>query len=82
MSEGVRCPYCGFRFGAFAVNADEFPALAPIVCESCGQVGLLENRVARKLADGELEQLKLAPVWKEFLEPALEIIEREKGKRS
>jgi len=78
----VRCPYCGFRFGAFAVNADEFPALAPIVCESCGQVGLLENRVARKLADGELEQLKLAPVWKEFLEPALEIIEREKGKRS
>ena len=45
-------------------------------------MGLLENRVARNLADGELEQLKLAPVWKDFLEPALEIIEREKGKRS
>lgn len=64
------------------MNADEFPDLAPIVCESCGQVGMLESRVARKLADGELEQLKLAPVWKEFIGPALEIIEGERAKRS
>jgi hypothetical protein len=78
----TRCPYCGFRFGAFAVNADEIPSLAPIVCESCGRVGLLEDGRTRKLAEGELEALKESPAWKEFLEPAVEIIEREMGKRS
>jgi hypothetical protein len=78
----VKCPYCGFRFKAFAVNADEIPSLAPIVCESCAQVGLLENRVPRRLAAGELEELKQSPAWKDFIEPALAIIERERNKRS
>lgn len=78
----ICCPYCGFKFGAFAVNADDIPDIAPIVCESCGEVGMLEDRVTRKLADGELEALKDSPAWKDFLEPAIAIIKREKGKRS
>jgi hypothetical protein len=78
----LHCPYCGFWFRTLAVNAREVPALAPIVCESCGEVGLLENGVGRKLAPGEMEALKQSPAWKEFLEPALEIINKERGKRS
>lgn len=76
------CAYCGFRFGAFAVNADEIPPLAPLLCESCGEIGMLENGVPRKLADGELEELKQSPAWTEFLAPALRLIEHERGKRS
>jgi hypothetical protein len=78
----VKCPYCGFRFRALAANAAHLPSLAPIVCESCARVGLLENGRPRTVTDAELEALKQAPVWQEFIEPALELIERERGKRS
>lgn len=76
------CPYCGFVFRAFAANADALPSLAPIVCESCAEVAMLENGVASKLAPGDLEALKESPAWKNFLGPALEMIRKEKAKRS
>jgi hypothetical protein len=78
----MHCPYCGFWFKAFASNARKIPALAPIVCESCAEVGLLENGIPRKLAPDELESLKQSPAWKDFIEPALEIINKERAKRS
>lgn len=78
----LHCPYCDFWFKALAANARKIPPLAPIVCESCAEVGLLENGVARKLAPGELEQLKQSPAWKDFIEPALEIINKARALRS
>lgn len=84
----IYCPYCHFRFRKLAVNDRQLPDLAPIVCESCAQVGLYERRPddrrgeTRKLTPEELEQVKQSPAWKEFIEPALEIIEKERAKRS
>lgn len=83
----TRCPHCGFWFKAFAANADSIPAVAAIVCESCGEVGLMEKtqtgqREVRKLTAGELEAVKQSPAWKDFLEPALELIQKQRGKRS
>jgi len=45
-------------------------------------VGLLENGAPRILAAGELEALKESPAWRDFIGPAIEVIERERGKRS
>lgn len=78
----MNCPYCGFRFKAFAVNDAKLPAFAPLVCESCAEVGLLDNGTTRTLSPGELADLKRSPAWKDFIEPALEIINKERAKRS
>ena len=78
----MHCPYCGFRFKTLAANASHIPSLAPIVCESCAEVGLLDNGLPRKLAPGELEELKQSPAWRDFIEPALEVIKQAKEKRS
>ncbi len=78
----LNCPHCDFHFKALLVNDDQLPALAPIVCESCGEVSLLENRTVRRLQPAELEDLKGAPVWRDFIEPALAAINAQRGKRS
>lgn len=78
----MTCPYCGFQFRAFAVNNTDIPVFAPIACESCAEVGLLENGITRKLEPSELKQLKLSPAWRNFIVPALEIINAERAKRS
>jgi uncharacterized protein YbaR (Trm112 family) len=78
----VRCPYCNFRFKLLAVNSDQLPDLAPIVCESCARVGLLDHGVPRRLSDAELAEVKRSPAWGEFIAPALELLEQERRKRS
>lgn len=80
----MNCPYCGFHFKAFVANAgkDRIPDMVPIVCESCAEVGLVERGKPRKLTADELEQLKESPAWKDFIEPALAIINEERAKRS
>lgn len=79
----MTCPFCGFRFRVLAVfDADELPSLAPIVCESCGGVALLEDRRVRKLEPHELTAVKQSPAWAEVIAPALEAIERAKKTRS
>lgn len=79
----MTCPYCGFRFRVLLAN-EAIPAdvVAPIVCESCAEVGLLENGTPRRLVDGERAALRESPAWKDFIEPALEVINRERSKRA
>ena len=65
----MKCPYCEFKFGLLAVNADKLPDFAPLVCEGCARISLLENGVLRKISDEEFEAIKKSPAW-EFLEKA------------
>ena len=78
----MKCPYCDFVFKKLAVNGANIPPVAPIVCESCAEVGLLENGVARKLLASELLALRQSRAWSDFIAPALEVINRERRKRS
>lgn len=71
----MNCPYCDFHFGAALSNGHWTPdVVAPILCENCAQIALLENGHIRQMTKEELDILKTAPCWKEFLEPALEIV--------
>lgn len=70
----MNCPYCGFRFRVLGVVGDEIPALAPIVCECCAQVGLLERGQPRQATDAELVDIRQSPAWREVLEPVIKLI--------
>lgn len=69
----MNCPYCGFNFKILASSERYMPTVAPIVCEGCGEVGLLVNREVRKLRTGELEQIKQSPSW-DFISKAQKMI--------
>lgn len=78
----MNCPHCNFEFKRFAVNGDKFPDVAPIVCESCCEVSLVENGSIRVLTPDELVAIKASPAWADFIAPMLEVLHAEKAKRS
>jgi hypothetical protein len=71
------CPYCNFHFKTLAINAPYLPSPAPIVCERCANVGLVEDGMARQITDRELAALKQSPAWAEMIGPAIKIIEEQ-----
>lgn len=79
----MNCPYCGFQFGVLVVGGgDTVPPLAPLVCESCAEVSMLEHGtvstgfIVRKISDEEFEAIKQSPAWESTIAPAIEIIGR------
>jgi len=50
------------------------PDVAPLVCERCAEVSLVELGKIRKVTPVELEALKQSPAWSEMIAPALEAI--------
>lgn len=75
----LNCPYCGFRFKVLLVNADNLPDIAPIVCESCAEVGLVTDGRTERITLSQLEWLKQSPAWRDVIEPALKIIHEHKA---
>lgn len=71
----MNCPICDFQFKAFAVNSSEIPEFAPIVCEGCGEVSLIEDGKIRTLSPHELDSVKNSPAW-EFIGPVQKLIRR------
>lgn len=65
----MNCPHCNFRFRAFALNADAVPEIAPLICESCAEIAVLEDhgRSIRKPTNLELIEIKRSPAWTEVL---------------
>lgn len=59
----MNCVYCDFKFNFLAANGD-IPAIAPVLCESCGEVALLLNGKLRKMSPAELEAVKKSEAWK------------------
>lgn len=72
----MNCPYCDFHFKVLASNAATIPDNAPVLCESCSQIGYVQQGRIRKLSEDELESLKKSPVYSSFLAPAIELIDR------
>jgi len=75
----MNCPRCGFKFSVLAVNADELPEFAPLLCEGCGQVSLLERGIPRVPAPSEIRAIKTSPAWRDFLEPVARLIREKKA---
>jgi hypothetical protein len=71
----MECPYCHIKFKAMVANAkaDIRTVTAPVVCQQCSIVSLLENGTVRKLAQPEMDELKQSPAW-EFIQNAIEAI--------
>jgi hypothetical protein len=70
----MNCPYCNFHFKKLAINDDAVPSLAPLVCESCGEISLFTNRTVRKVNDEELAAIKTSPAYKEHLQPIQQMV--------
>ena len=75
----MNCPRCGFRSEILAVNDEELPALAPIVCESCGQVSIYENGTMRIPTPSQMRAIKESRAWRDFIEPISKIIRDSKA---
>lgn len=73
----MNCPHCVFKFKILIANG-ELPRIAPILCESCGEVSILVDGAIRVMKSSEREALKGSPAWTEFILPALEIIRSRK----
>lgn len=44
-------------------GAQEIPDLAPILCEGCGDIAILQDRAARPATDNERDAVKSSPAW-------------------
>lgn len=63
----MTCPYCNFKFNLAALvggNLEEMEDIAPVICEMCAEVSLLEYGRIRKVNEVELFALKQSPAWK------------------
>lgn len=76
-----RCPHCGFLFKILAVSGGEIPDLAPVICEDCGEISLLQDGVIRKVTASELEVIKQSPAYLEVLKPVEDLVAEIKRKK-
>jgi hypothetical protein len=75
------CPACEFEFKILAVNGLKLPALAPIVCERCGEVSLYVDGVVRVMSPAELDAVKRSPSW-EFIDRVQKFIQQHNAERA
>ena len=74
----MNCPHCDFKFRVLAINGNQMPEMAPLVCESCSEVSLYESGTVRKLTPVELDYVKRSPAYCDVIAPAIEVIRRAK----
>lgn len=72
----MNCPYCEHEFKLFIGNTKVMPDIAPCVCEKCGNISMYDGGVLYRLNSEQIEHLKQAPLWKEFIEPALAAVKK------
>lgn len=71
----MNCPRCNFRFGVLAVvGADEPPDLAPMICEGCAGLLLLEHGVPRIPAADELIEIQKSPAFRDIIRPVRAVL--------
>ena len=72
----MNCPRCNFRFGALSSNGD-IPDLAPLVCENCGAVSMLQGGAAGSVRAASPEEIRLlqeSPAWHNVIEPVRRLL--------
>lgn len=79
----MNCPYCDYYFKVLAANGDVTKdTVAPIVCESCGEIGLLDGGVTRTITLQELGWIKESPAYRDMILPVQQRIYAERRKRN
>lgn len=65
----MNCPYCNSHFKNFIVNAKTLPTLAPVLCEKCTKISILDNGQIRAASNDELDAIKQSPAFRDMLKP-------------
>ena len=55
------------------------PDLAPIICEGCAVISIIDHGKIRSATSGELAAIQQSPAWHNVLEPATRIIASKKS---
>lgn len=71
----LTCPYCALVFRILVANDSSISpsTIAPIICECCGIVSLLDGGFVRKMTQPEYEAIQKSPAW-EFIAKAQAIM--------
>lgn len=66
----MNCPRCNFKFGALLVaGSDSLPSLAPMICEGCTGILLLDRGVVRIPTDAELVEIEKSTAFQKIIRP-------------
>lgn len=71
----MNCPYCDFKIEKLLASGP-IPEVAPLICEFCGEIGILFRGVLMKATPEELEAIKQSPAYRDYLKPAQELIQK------
>lgn len=80
----MRCPSCGFNHKQMAANVEDIadiPELAPFLCGECLELGVFFQGQVIKPSPEQLAAVKSSPAYKEFLQPTLDAIKKDKRRQ-